>query len=126
MIRLSFTYDVVTPESAEQGATADHGFYAAGGWRYSLLNPIINADTDANPDVYRRPWGPGDLRASVETARDLGIYEPSCGGDIQEGTWWSSVDGDIDYSTGAETNYAFHISGCTLATRRRIGRLLTA
>lgn len=38
MIIVSITYDVTTPESAEHGDTADHGFYGPGGHKYSIAN----------------------------------------------------------------------------------------
>ena len=37
MITIDFTYDVVTPESAEHGDVAECGFITPGFWRYLLL-----------------------------------------------------------------------------------------
>ncbi len=117
MITLGFTYDKVTPESAEYGDTSDHGFYGPGGYFYSMNVDHIRADILANKADYSPPWKPGDLRQAIHTARDLGIYEDS-------GRWFDSRGEDTDYSTGETTRYAFHPDGVTPSTYRRIARLL--
>ena len=109
MITLCFTYDVVTPESAEDGDVAERGFYESGGWQYQV---------PGTGDVYEKPvWKPGKLRCFIKTARDLG-----CAGDC--GRWFESGGEDTDYRTGETTSYAAHIEGCTRSTYARIARLL--
>ena len=112
MIYLTFTYDVVTPESAEHGATSDNGFYESGGSRYSLGN--------VGGQSYERPtWKkPGDLRAAIREALNLGIHESS------GSMWFYSVDPDRDFRTGEDTTYTFCPTGVTPATYRRIHRAL--
>lgn len=115
-ITFTFTYDKVTPESAEQGDTSDNGFYDPDGAReYSLRVPEIEANVRKNPKDYHVQWKPGELRHALKTARDLGC----CSED--SGRWFSSGDPDIDYRTGEDTRYAFHIDGVTPSTYRRIG-----
>lgn len=112
MITIAFTYDTVTPESAEDGDFADHGFYEPGGWFYSVAESGYTPEKDST-----RPWKIGELKRAIESARDLRIYEDS-------GSWWSSVDPDTDYSTGEDTRYSLHVGGVTPATYRRISRAL--
>lgn len=118
MITLCFTYDIVTPESAEHGDTSEHGFYADG-WTY----PMYNDDgSDGTGRTYERPiWRkPGDLRDAIKAARDLGCCAES-------GTlWFPSSDESVNYRTGESTSYAFHVDGVTPSTYNRIARLLGA
>ena len=114
-ITISFTYQTRTPDSVEHGDIADHGFYAAGGWCFLLSFLEVAADIEANPHLYCCPWQPGDLRAAIATARSLGIYEPS-DSSVGKGTWFASVDPDVDFETGAETFYAMHVEGVNVAT----------
>ena len=105
MITIDFTYDVVTPESAEFGDVAESGFIAPGMWRYPDLE-----------DYERNEWAIGDLAYLIHFAKSLGI---TCDGDN-----FYSVDPDINYRTGESTTYGMHIAGVTPATFERIARLL--
>jgi hypothetical protein len=124
-ITTAFTYSEVDEESVADGGLYDHGFYAPGGWKYSLYDPAVADDMDANPHLYRVPWEPGDLSRAIAEARHLGICEAS-DSEISEGTWWTSIDDDIDHQTGVSTQYSLHVDGCTAATKRRIHRLLNS
>jgi hypothetical protein len=77
------TYDVVTEESAEDGGTADSGFFHPGGWK-----------TDADD---RSEWS---LKEVVSRFGRRGFED--------SGSWFSSADSDIDYLTGEHTTYAIH------------------
>lgn len=124
-ITLAFTYDVVTPESASDGDTDEAGFYEPGGWKYPMKKDGEYLGESSPGNTYQKPvWKPGDLKAALESCDSLGISEPSSTGEPHEGMWFCSVDSDTDYRTGAETSYAFHVEGCTLATLRRIARVL--
>jgi len=128
MIRIAFTYEVTTHESAAEGDFSDHGFYEPGGWEYSLNNPHTAKDIQDNPDDYRKPWEPGDLKKAIEDARDLGI---TCSGGsveyIDEIDWFSSVDPLCDrayFEQGESRFFSLHVDGCTASTKKRIYRLL--
>lgn len=107
--RFRVTYDVVTPESAEHGDTADAGFAHPGGWRYPADDP-----------------GPHELtlREAIETC---GFYprarRAGMGGFENSGSWFSTIDPDQNYSTGEETRYSIHpprtISPASYARLRR-------
>jgi hypothetical protein len=122
-ITIAFTYAEADEESVANGDLRDHGFYAPEGWKYSLNDQAVVDDAEANPHLYKVPWEPVDLSMAIIEAQRLGICEAS-DSEISEGTWWSSVDDDIDYQTGISTQYSLHIDGCTVATKRRIHRLL--
>jgi len=125
MITFAFTYQIVTPESAENGDFDDHGF-VVDGHEFSLNNEKIADDIlNENPDDYHTQWKLGTLEEVIRIARNYGISEPS-DSTIQCGTWFYSVDPDINYRTGEDTTYSFHVDGVTRSTLRRIHRLLTA
>ena len=105
MITVDFTYQTVTPESAEHGDFDSHGFITPGMWKYPDL------------DKYEREqWEIGDLAGIVAFAQSLGI--------LFDGDNFYSVDDDINYRTGEATQYGMHIAGASPYTVGRIGRLL--
>jgi hypothetical protein len=127
MITISFTYDMVTHESAEYGDNADNGFYDRG-HRYSMNVKETYDDIMKNPSDYHEVWQPGKLRDALREAINLGIYQPSEGNSVAqigENAWFSSVDADQDFATGESTYYSLHVSGTTSSTKRRIARLLS-
>lgn len=105
MITIDFTFQTVTPESAEHGDFDSHGFITPGMWKYE-------------GEYERNQWQLGDLRGLVDFAQSLGIN--TCEG----ADWAYSVDPDINYATGEDTTYAMHIGGATPSTHNRILRLL--
>lgn len=97
--RFCVTYDVITPESAEDGDSADRGFASPGGWRH-------------------------DDRALMTLREALSV----AGGPFEDsGSWWSTIDADTDYRTGEDTFYAIHPpQNVTRASYARVSRLLGA
>lgn len=133
-IAFSFTYDVVTPESAEEGDTDEAGFCDSDGAPTLLVKENgRHLDVDlrkAPPDI---AWErAGDLRTVVRAARDLGCVETGdpwqSGADISErmpkAQFTAYGHGEANWRTGASMSYAFHVSGVTLSTAKRIARLL--
>ena len=120
MATISFTYDIVTEESAVSGDTADHGFCDPGGWYYSLLSAEVERDTRENPHLYWQPWKPGNLRAAIRAAQDWGCTE-----DNGDGSFYS-VDPEIDYQTGEHKSYAVHFNGFTPSTLNRIAKAIAS
>lgn len=99
------TYDVTTPESAENGEYAESGYVVPGGWRFS-------ASMAANDVVSM------SLRDAVQLAG---------GGFEDSGRWFTTVDTETNYRTGAETRYSIHPPRTiTPASYRRLARLLKA
>jgi len=106
MITIDFTYETVTPESAENGDWDSAGFITPGMWKF---------DVDQYDE--RQQWKLGDLAGFIDFARSLGIYS--------DGDNFYSVDPDINYRTGESTTYGMHVAGCTASTEARIHRLLS-
>lgn len=94
----SITYSVVTPESAEDGDYADHGFLAE------------NVSFRDAMDELR--W----YRGGYVEADSFPVHRPR---------WFTFVSADEDYATGARTSYSLHVPDhITEASRMRIARLL--
>ena len=106
MITIDFTYQTVTPESAEHGDFDSSGFILPGFWKFD----VDNYDQ-------RQEWKIGDLSSFISFAESLGIQF--------DGDNFYSVDEDIDYRTGESTQYGMHIDGVTASTYGRIGKLLS-
>lgn len=86
-MKISKTYQVITPESAEHGETAESGFEWAG--------------YDMTPD---------------ELIRDMTVYvEPSEYPlrKVTRHTWFTSSDPDRDYSDCSDTYHSWHIDEAT-------------
>lgn len=80
------TYEIVTPESAAHGDSAENGFLDARGNRVAAL---IGRET------------PG-VDMSLREALAL------CSPQEDSGSWFSEVDGRQNYTTGAEERRALH------------------
>lgn len=108
---MRITYEIITPESAEHGDAEERGFVSP---RYGMKVPIeeIN-DTD---------WPDSSLEWSVQQAASFlgtGSMEDS-------GRWFSSIDPDRNYQTGAETIYSLHpADNVTPASYERLARIFT-
>lgn len=117
-MKASFTYEVITTESAEHGDVAEHGWILPGGWEFPLQD-----DEGYHPSTLRDAkkgiFDETDLSTVVRFAQELGICS-SEGAD-----WLSSVDPDHgDYSTDEQRFYALHLDDVTESTKRRIWRLI--
>ncbi len=94
------TYDIVTPESAEHGDTAENGFVYAG------LGAFPLEQCDLPPEM---------------TLRDaLQLASPQ----EDSGSWFSEADGRDDYVTGANETRSIHPpANITAASYGRLRRL---
>jgi hypothetical protein len=94
------TYDIVTPESAEDGEAAESGYVEPGAWHYAVGK--------------ESPEG-----MSLREARGL------CGCMEDSGRWFSEVDGTPDYEDGSHEYRALHPpANVTRASYRRLARIL--
>jgi len=110
-IKVSITYDVTTPESAEHGDHADHGFYGPGGWKYSI----------ADDDFQERVKLVGRQQALVDMTPDPAVFESvedavdfiERDGPFESGgEWLTQVDPSGDrayYERGEDTRLSYHI-----------------
>jgi len=119
MFKASFTYSVITEESAEHGDHAEHGWILPGGWEYPLESDLESVDGEQTlSDAKKGYFDISDLSEAVSYAQSLGICQDS-------GDWMDSVDPDSgDYSTDEQRFYSMHIEGVTAATYNRIVRLV--
>jgi len=83
MIKITTTYQVVSPESAEVGDVEDQGFH------------------DEQGEVFKTPQEAADF--ITEHYAYIPSESPS-----DNAKWWST-DGDEDYTTGFRTYYSYHI-----------------
>jgi hypothetical protein len=102
MIIYSLCYEIITHESAENGEAAEHGWLGAGDWEV----PLQDAD-GYHQDVI-------ELAKNCEFERkgslvDV-IREVQNRGLRWNGSWFESVDAEIDYETGEIKTYSLHIN----------------
>lgn len=103
MIKVSWTFGVVSPESASQGDYERHGWAHFNGMNLEEGRSEHGDYADSEFDT---------IDEAVKAIRDsLGYAESSCYplcANQLTNVWLSSVDPDIDYVTGEETTYSVH------------------
>ena len=103
-ISIRFTYETVTPESAEYGDFNSAGFCDMNG---NIISENSETDPATIPDRDVEQWSePGDLYYCIDAAINLGINHDS-------GSWFSSYAEIKDYSTCEDISYSMHINGLT-------------
>lgn len=104
------TYDVVTPESAEDGDVAERGW----------LEPILITREDLDED------DPSWVDATLRVLRNehVGAVEADSYGHGVIPRWFTEADGDENYATGAVTRRSFHPEGYTREELVALGKAL--
>ena len=114
-ISIRFTYDTVTPESAEQGDFNESGFCDRNG---NVISENSTVNPATIPDDLIEQWlEPGDLYYCIDSAIDLGI-------NFNSGNWFSSHPEIKDYSTCEEVTYNLHIDGLSDLQYKAITRMI--
>lgn len=116
LMTVSITYDVVTPESAEEGDYAESGF--------ELEPQSITPD-----EIYAALCEYETLEAAVES-----LLPVPCGYSGVRGAFYNGGDGESFYScdssenyrTGESTSYAIHLNNWPPALLEVAARILTA
>lgn len=115
MRRIRISYETVTPESAEYGDCADSGWENEEG-------------VCITPDEYDVEEHGSEFDAVVALAVDTighsceaSDYPRCCPGH----TWYTEIDGDVDYSDGSETRRSYHLDGFSDDEERAIYDALT-
>ena len=117
-IQVQITYDTTTQESAEEGDTADNGFYGPGGWKYSISNESFYervkavGHDHALKDMTPEPTSFDSVEDAVAFIERDGPFEASCSAPYGEHCWLtqSSPINDRDYfEKGEDTRLSFHI-----------------
>lgn len=103
-------YEIVTPESAEEGDFAETG----------ELEPIVLTHDDLDED--EPSWVDAAVRAISDNA---GALEADAYGRGAVPSWFIEIDGSTDYRTGANTRRSFIPKGFTPEEMVEMGRRLT-
>ena len=98
-IKITSTYQIVTPESAEDGEAA------ASGWEDQEGTTFATEDHEEEDDPAE-----ATIDAAVDHLLSNGATEPSSI-PVSSRSWWSTPDPDIDYQTGEHTYRSFHLEG---------------
>lgn len=93
-LRIRVSYELITPESAEEGDVAERG------WDNEEGQPMEN------------------VREAVEWLTEHGPLEPSSS-TFHHAIWYTHY-GDRDYRTGNVRNLSFHVTGATQSQEQRI------
>lgn len=110
-IKVSITYDVTTPESAEHGDHADHGFCGPGGWKYSIADDDFQERVklvgryQALEDMTPKPFTFDSIDEAVAFIKCDGPFESG-------GEWLTQTSPSCDrayYELGEDTRLSFHI-----------------
>jgi hypothetical protein len=91
--RIRISYSITTPESAEQGDYAEHGWEDEEG-------------VSMEPDEFDRDDGKTALELTLEFFNKKGISEASSS-HFHEGIWYTSQE--HDYHTGEDKEYNYHL-----------------
>lgn len=118
-IKIQMTFQTVTPESAEHGDFADHGFASTGGWLYSIADDSFqdraarDGREQALEDMTPAPLEFESVDEAIEFLGNYGGFEPSSSV-IDESTWLTQLSAIQDrafFEDGEETTLSFHIEG---------------
>lgn len=91
---IRITYEVITPESAEDGDAAERGWTDEDGEKHSVQSAI-------------------EL-----LTRSHCVHASSSS--FHAGIWYTDADPDADFETGAETSQSYHLSGFSEVEERAI------
>ena len=127
-IKVTITYETTTPESAECGDFADHGFYGRGGWKFSIANDAfqVRVANDGREKALKDMQPDAEYFDSIEKAVDYiqsdGPFEASSSV-VDEHTWLTQTSPleDRDYfEKGESTRLSYHVECSNPATHREI------
>lgn len=115
MPKITITFQVLTPESAE------HGDYEETGW-------IDDEGVDMTPDEYDTEEGLTAVDKAVEFLKDKGAWEASSY-PFHPGTWYTQTEPAHDrayFEQGREETHSFHLEGFSEAEQKAIYDKVTA
>jgi hypothetical protein len=104
--RIRVSYDIVTPESAEEGDVAERGWIDEEGMEVD-------------------PWDEDEtyVDEAVRMLEDEGVLEASSS-EFHPGVWYSNNEYGHDYATGARESRYYHLDGFTVEEEAAIFRKL--
>ena len=108
--RIAIAYEIVTPESAEQGDVAERGW-------------IDEVGVDMTPDRYDIEDGETAVSKAVEFLKNEGATEPSSSM-FHDGVWYTAYYGQ-NPRDGSEESRSFHLRGFTPEEEEAIYKEMT-
>ncbi len=125
MIKIRMTYETVTPESAEDGDFADHGFAQPGGWHFSIADDAFHerekrdGREKALRDMTPEPMEFESVEDAIDELERYGSFEasthplPRLTDGYLRHCWLTQCDSDENYETGESLRYSFHLESGT-------------
>lgn len=104
--RILITYEIVTPESAEEGDAEERGW-------------IDEDGVSMKPDKYDTQDGITAVDKAIKFLKHEYATDASSSR-FNEGTWYTNYEYSQDYSTGAVESRSYHLKGFTEAEERAI------
>lgn len=111
--RIKISYEIITPESAEQGDAEERGWYDEEG----ILIEVDKFDKSIGMTIAEKAADTITQHPGEEG------FQASCS-DFYSGIWYTAYKTEYDYETGAVTNYSFHLYGFTEDEERAIYNIL--
>ena len=106
------TYDVVTPESCEQGDTAENGFADFSGNRFPLRDEDGEHPENIHVDRALIAHEVESVDEAVMFLQDKCYVSEPSSSSFHHGVWYSA-EAENDYSDGSNTTYSYHLDGFT-------------
>ncbi len=103
MRRIKISYETVTPESAAEGDIADNGWENEEG--------VCCDPDDCDIEEYESEFSA--VVALAVNAIGGGVEASDYPGCHPGYTWYTEIDGDIDYADGSEKRLSYHLDGFT-------------
>lgn len=104
--KIKATYAVTDEESSQEGDFKEQGWYDEEG-------------LSMTPDEFDKEEGITAIEKAVDFLVDQGATEPSSTS-YHENVWFSTPDPEINYSTGENTYYSFHLEGFSPEEKQEI------
>lgn len=111
MNKFFVTYEIVSPESAENGEACERGFMMPGDWRIKL-----------EPHVYGEAASKVRNDCALDLRSAVGLVDAGC---EDCGQWFTEIDSRFDYEAGNDELRSLHPpDNITSASYGRLKRLL--
>lgn len=109
--RIVTTYEIITPESVENGDFSESGWYDEQG--ESMV-----------PDEYDKEEGITVVDKAAEFLKNKCANEPSSSV-FSPGIWYYTIDPEQNYLTGEDIYYSYHLKGFTEEEEFEIYKIMT-
>jgi len=103
------TYEIVTPESAEQGDCESRGW-------------IDEEGVSCEPDEFDIDDGETAVDLAIKLLVLDGATQPSTSGTMTAHSWWTNYEYDTNYRTGAVESRSYHPYGWTVEELNQINQ----